>query len=73
MVTTVSPPISPKTLKIDMTKEQMPPVVLFPNSAAAALFAPGATTPALGEQNHIALWHRTNTKSLDGKGDVGSA
>ena len=71
MVTAVSPPISPKKLKIYMNTEQMPPVVLFPNSAALALFAPGATTPALGVQSHIALWQRTNTKSLNGKGELG--
>ena len=73
VVTAVSSPIFPKTLKIDMKEERMPPVVLFPNSAASALVALGATTPALGVQSHIALWQSTNTKSLDGKEEVGSA
>ena len=73
MVTAVTSPIFPKTLKIDMTEERMPPVVLFPNSAAAALVALVATTPAMGVQSHIALRQRTNTKSLDGKGEVGFA
>ena len=73
MVTAVSPPIFPKTLNIDMTEEWVPPVVLFPNSAAAALVALGATTPAMGVQSHIALRQSANTKSLDGKGELGSA
>ena len=73
VATAVSPPISPKTLKIEMTTERMPPAVLSPNSAAAALVAPVVATPASGVRSHIALRKRTNTKSSDGKGEVGSA
>ena len=73
MAMAVSPPISPKPLKIDMTTEHMLLEVLSSNSAAAALVAPLVATSASGVRIPIALRQRTNTKPSEEKGEVVSA